>query len=120
MRFTLDKGYGNSDGKARVALHVGPGGGYLRPWYVKLNRGPGNAQGPACNHSHEYNQLARDAYGKGHCGHAFPARCNSAFCGRFWCHLSAFRLTRPLVTGYTFRATIPSRYAERLRYPKSR
>lgn len=56
-----------------VYLWVSWGTGLSR-WYVALNRGPGNAVGSG-----------RAEYGTKDCGHRWPNRCNSAFCGRWWC-----------------------------------
>ena len=107
MQITLDTGRGSFRGDGRIALHVGPGRGYLRPWYVRLNRGPGKATGPAL--ASYSDGTAHEHYGKGDCGHPWPYHCNSAFCGRMWCSLSLYRVARPFVLGYTFALRIPAR-----------
>lgn len=67
MRIIFDRGHGSSMGRM-LSFHFGPGGGYMRPWWVALIDGPGNATKPNTP-----------------CGHAWPRRCNSANCTQRWC-----------------------------------
>lgn len=67
MRTTYDRGYGASRGR-QLGIHIGPGRGYLRQWWVHRNAGPGKATSPGCD-----------------CGHFGLSHCNSAYCSRAWC-----------------------------------
>lgn len=68
MRVSLDKGFGSGLGRY-LTISFGPGWGYMRDWWVSLNRGPGNAvlDGIPCGHKGLYH-------------------CNSFYCTRKYCN----------------------------------
>lgn len=85
----FDKGHGSDTGRwLYVSIF---GGAKLRPWWVALNDGPGNATGPG-----EYRSKP--------CGHKFPRHCNSAFCNQKWCNVQRWPIFPWLfVVGHSFR-----------------
>ena len=75
-----------------VSLHLGPGGGYTHRWWSELCRGPGASKGNG-----------RDDYGKSRCGHRWPYRCSSVYCGSPWCNAQRWPIFGALfVVGLSF------------------
>jgi len=86
MRIRYDRGQGSDTGRW-LYVSFGPGSGYVRPWYVALIGGPGNATRPGQD-----------------CGHKGLTRCNSAHCSRLWCNAQRWPLFGFFfVLGHTFR-----------------
>lgn len=86
MRVTFDDGRGGTTGRW-LSLHFGPGCGYLRKWWCRLNAGPGQATTPETP-----------------CGHRGLAHCNSAYCTRAWCGAQSWPVFGWLFTrGHTMR-----------------
>lgn len=92
MRFIHDSGRRGSIRGRYLYLSFGPGRGYCRKWWVKLNDGPGNARTPGTP-----------------CGHPWPRRCNSANCVRLWCRTFP-RYFPLLVNGATLRIWLGPTY----------
>lgn len=111
MRWTVDHGRGSDLGRF-VSLHIGPGRGYLRPWWTTRNAGPGAAIRPGSD-----------------CGHSWPAHCHSAHCRSWWCRLPSLSVVGPLLfcghtlrvwLGPTYRWTSPRAWIERARIIRRR
>lgn len=95
MRTSFDKGIGSTYGDRWFCLYIGSGAGYMRPWWVRRNAGPGNAT-TAWRDAHPGERVT--------CGHRGLQHCNSAHCTRWWCN-AAHRLPglKFLLHGHTFR-----------------
>jgi hypothetical protein len=100
---SIDRGHGSLYGRF-LYVRFGGGNGYVNAWWARLCRGPGNAIGTGL----------REDWGTKRCGHPWPYRCSSAYCGAAWCNAEHWPVFGWLfLLGHTLRIWLGPTYNRR-------